>query len=70
MSDQYYFRINVLSDENCILKIEKALKAKADIETVEIDFESEMAVIKSDISAEEILLIIDNEGYNAILIPG
>ena len=70
MSDQYYFRINGLSDENCILKIEKALKAKSGIETVEIDFESEMAFIKSDISAEEILLIIDNEGYNAILIPG
>ena len=70
MSDQYYFRINGLSDENCILKIEKVLKAKPGIETVEIDFESEMAFIKSDISAEEILLIIDNEGYNAILIPG
>ncbi|RDH82311.1 MAG: hypothetical protein DIZ80_08400 [endosymbiont of Galathealinum brachiosum] len=69
MSEQHYFRINGLNDESCVLKIEKALQAKSGVESFEIDFESEMAFIKSELSAEEISRVIDKEGYNAILIP-
>ncbi len=69
MIEQYYFRINGLRDESCVLKIEKALQVKAGVKFVEIDFESEMAVVKCDIAVEEISSIIDGAGYNAILIP-
>ena len=69
MSVQHYFRINGLQDESCVFKIEKALREKQGVEFVEIDFESEMAVIKSQLSAQEISVAIGAEGYNAILIP-
>ncbi len=69
MSQHHYFRINGLGSEACVLKIETALNAVQGIEVLEIDLETEMAVLKSDISAKVIVSIINGAGYNAILIP-
>jgi len=69
MSEIYYFRINGLDDESCVSKIEKKLQAMMDVDVLDIDLDSGMAVIKSEHLAEEISAVIDSAGYNAILIP-
>lgn len=69
MSELHYFRINGLNDESDVSKIVNALKIIDEIESVEVDLDSGMAFIKSDVSALEISLIIDGAGYNSILIP-
>ncbi len=66
---QYYFRINGLTSEDCILKIEQVLHALQGVEVLEIDLETQMAVIKSDNVAGVIISAINVTGYNAILIP-
>jgi len=69
MTEQYYFRINGLNDESCVLKIETTLQAMAGVEAVEVDLETAMAVVKSELSVEDISMAIDGAGFNAILIP-
>jgi len=69
MSELHYFRINGLNNESDVSKIEGKLKGMDEVESVEVDLDSGMAFIKSDISAEEISLIIDGAGFNSILIP-
>ena len=69
MSEQFYFRIIGLNDEPSAAAVEAALQAAPDIISYEVDFETEMAIIQSKRSAEDIKLIIYNAGYNAILIP-
>ncbi len=70
MVQQYYFRINGLVSEDCILKIEQALQSLQGVEILEIDLETQMAIIKSDNVANVVASAIDAAGYNAILIPG
>lgn len=69
MSELHYFRINGLNNESDVSKIVNTLKVIEEVESVEVDLDSGMAFIKSDISAQEISLIIDGVGYNSILIP-
>ena len=70
MSEQYYFKINGMKCDGCVEVIENAIKKLPGIETVEVDLESSMAVVKGVANAESISDAIDNAGYNAILIPG
>jgi len=70
MSELHYFRVNGLNDETDVSIIVNTLKVIDEVESVEVDLDSGMAFIKSEISAQEISLIIDGAGYNAILIPG
>lgn len=69
MSELHYFRINGLQDESDVSKIENKFIVMDEVESVEIDLDSGMAVIKCDISTQEISLIIDGAGFNSILIP-
>jgi len=69
MSELHYFRINGLNDESDVSKIESKLKVMDEVESVEVDLESAMAFIKSELSAQEISSIIDGVGFNSILIP-
>jgi len=69
MSELHYFRINGMNDDSDVLKIENKLNVMDEVVSVEIDLDSGMAFIKSDISAKEISLIIDSAGFNSILIP-
>ncbi|VAW54535.1 hypothetical protein MNBD_GAMMA07-2109 [hydrothermal vent metagenome] len=69
MLKQYYFRINGLDLESDVLKIKKVLHTEQRVEVLEIDLDTGMAVIKSDVSGGAITAMIDAAGYNAILIP-
>ena len=69
MSELHYFRINGMNEDSDVLKIESKLNVMDEVESVEIDLDSGMAFIKSNISAQEISLIIDSAGFNSILIP-
>jgi len=69
MSEQYYFKINGMKCGGCVGNVENAIKKLPGIETVEVDLDSAMAVVKGDASAETIGAAIDAAGFNAILIP-
>jgi len=69
MSEQYYFKVNGMKCAGCVTNVENAIKKLPGIETVEVDLESAMAVVKSAASAESIGAAIDAAGFNAILIP-
>lgn len=69
MSEQYYFRINGMTCDGCVNKVEKNLQNLEGIEEYEVDLETGMAVVKASVSAQEITAAIDAAGYNAILVP-
>lgn len=69
MSEQHYFKVNGMKCGGCVANVEKALKELPGIESVEVDLESAMAVVKGGLSAQAIGEAIDQAGFNAILIP-
>jgi len=69
MSEQYYFKINGMKCDGCVEAIENEIKKLPGIETVEVDLESSMAVVKGVANAGTVSDAIDSAGYNAILIP-
>ncbi len=69
MSDQYYFKVNGMKCGGCVSNVEKAIKKLPGIESVEVDLDTAMAVVKGVASAESIGSAIDAAGFNAILIP-
>jgi len=70
MSEQYYFKVNGMKCGGCVANVEKAVNKLPGIESVEVDLDSSMAVVKGVASAESIGSAIDQAGFNAILIPG
>ena len=69
MSEQYYFKVNGMKCGGCVANIEKAIKQLSGIESVEVNLDAAMAVVKGSASAEDIGAAIDQAGFNAILIP-
>ncbi len=69
MSEQYYFKVNGMKCGGCVTNVENAIKKLPGTESVEVDLETAMAVVKSAASAESIGAAIDAAGFNAILIP-
>jgi len=69
MSEQYYFKVNGMKCGGCVSSVENAIKKLPGIESVEVDLETAMAVLKGVASAESIGAAIDAAGFNAILIP-
>jgi len=69
MSAQYYFKVNGMKCDGCVENVEKAIKKLPGIETVEVDLDTAMAVVKGAASADSIGGAIDAAGFNAILIP-
>ena len=69
MSEQYYFKVNGMKCGGCVTNVEKAINKLPGIESVEVDLDSSMAVVKGAASADSISAAIDQAGFNAILIP-
>ena len=69
MSEQYYFKVNGMKCGGCVSSVENAIKKLPGIESVEVDLETTMAVVKGVASAQSIGAAIDTAGFNAILIP-
>ncbi len=69
MSEQYYFKVNGMKCDGCVSNVEKAVKKLPGIESVEVDLDTAMTVVKGLASAESISAAIDAAGFNAILIP-
>ncbi len=69
MSEQYYFKVNGMKCAGCVSNVEKAVQNLPGIESVEVDLDTAMAVVKGLASAESIGAAIDAAGFNAILIP-
>lgn len=69
MSEQYYFKVNGMKCGGCVANIEKAVKQLPGVESVEVDLETTMAVVKASADAKGIGAAIDGAGFNAILIP-
>ena len=69
MSEQYYFKVNGMKCNGCVINVENSIKKLPGIESVEVDLETAMAVVKGVASAQSVGAAIDAAGYNAILIP-
>ena len=69
MSEQYYFKVNGMKCNGCVINVENAIKKLPGIESVEVDLETAMAVVKGAASAQSVSAAIDTAGFNAILIP-
>jgi len=69
MSEQHYFKVNGMKCDGCVKNIEKAVKKLANVESIEVDLDCSMVVVKAQASAIAIGDAIDEAGYNAILIP-
>ena len=69
MSAQYYFKVNGMKCDGCVNNVENAIKKLPGIESVEVDLETAMAVVKGVASAQSVGGAIDAAGYNAIIIP-
>ncbi len=69
MSQQYYFKVNGMKCGCCVSTLEKAIKQLPGVESVEVDLDTAMAVVKGTPSVESIRNAIDAAGFNAILIP-
>ena len=68
MSKQYFFRINGVSSNESVELLEQILKIEKGVESAEIDLETSMASVKASIPAENIVTIIMQAGYNAVLL--
>ncbi len=69
MSEQYYFKVNGMKCGGCVASVEKAIKELSGTESVEVDLDTSMAVVKTSADAKEVGAAIDASGFNAILIP-
>ncbi len=69
MSDQYYFKVNGMKCDGCVENVKKALSKLPGVESIEVDLGSSMVVVKAAASARSIGDVIDEAGFNAILIP-
>jgi len=68
MSNQYFFRINGLNDNESVDQLEQVLKSIEGVEFVEVDLETGMASVRSSATSEKLTAIIDQAGYNAVLV--
>lgn len=68
MENQLFYRINGMHSEECIRKVIKALKKIGGDGVVDIDLETGMASIKTEIADEEVTAAILEAGYNAVLV--
>ena len=69
MSEQYYFKVSGMKCDSCVISVENAINKLPGIESVEVDLETAMAVVKGAASAQSVSAAIDTAGFNAILIP-
>jgi len=62
---KHTFKVPEMSCNHCKMRIEKAMSDSGRVKNLEIDLESKKVSMESDLSAEALIDLFDDAGYDA-----